>query len=91
MNPFAQSNYLKNYFYLLCGPTPPKTIDYRMRIPEDFYLNMTTVEKELRRTQIFSGLNENLIPIPSQYFFDQILKRNLKNNERFVDEFKVNF
>jgi hypothetical protein len=56
---------------------------------DDFYVNLSATENELRKKHNSSSVNENLIPIPSQYFFDQILKRHLKNNEKFYEEYNV--
>lgn len=85
INPFAQKSMIMNYIYVVCGPINPKTINYREKIPGDYYTRMDVVVKEMRMKRDKS--NQNLIPIPSVYLFKETLKKNKLENEKFREEF----
>lgn len=86
INPFAQKNMFKNFVYVICGPTKPKAIDYRIELPENYYTSMEVRTKELR--MIHNKTTKNFIPIPSVYFFKETLKKYSKDCEEFREEFE---
>lgn len=86
INLFGQKNMLMNFIYVLCGPISPQTINYRAKLPHDYYTKMELTTKELRMKK--DQTNKNFVPIPSLYFFQEILKRFDNRQEKFYDEFE---
>ncbi len=85
VNPFGKKNFCLNFVHVLFGPLSPQKIDYRQKIQENFYTSMEVITKELRMKQ--DNTNENFIPIPSVYFFKEVLKKYLNKCQKFLDEF----
>lgn len=86
IHPFSQKNMLFNYLYVLFGPLSPSFINYRKKMPENFYARMEVVTKELRMKR--DKTNQNFIPIPSVYYFKETLKKFQNNCEKFREEFE---
>lgn len=59
-------------------------------LPQDYYIKMNEIEKELRKSVIdWNQRKFQLIPIPKAYLFDQILIRNSNHNSLFLREYQV--
>lgn len=86
INPFGQRNKIVNFFYVICGPLSPKTIEYREKIPNSYYSKMELRTKEIRLDR--DKTNQNFIPIPSIYFFKETLKKLQNSSEKFREEFE---
>lgn len=80
---------LKSFILKLIVQSNYRNIDYRDKLPADYYTKMSEIETELRKKVVdWSRKKMKLIPIPKSLLFDQILDKH-KNN-LFVNDYQVN-
>jgi hypothetical protein len=63
-------------------------MDYRKKYPQNYYEEISTRLKELRKMCNVNG-DDSLLPIPGEQLYEQITKRHENNDEKFKKELEV--
>ncbi len=75
-----------NFLFVICGPTKPSSIDARATLPENYYTSMEVRTKELRMVR--DKTTQSFIPIPSVYFFKEVMKKFARSCQELREEFE---